>query len=39
MLYFELEVSVTEGVFVPSPHAEKPKTRAINAVIYVIFRE
>ena len=33
MLYFEFEVFVAEGAFAPSPHAEKPKTRAVNAVI------
>jgi len=37
MLYFEFAVSVREGAFEPSPHAERPKTRPINAVIYVIF--
>jgi len=36
-LYFEFEVSELEGAFAPSPHAEKLKTRAVNAVIYVIF--
>ena len=37
MLYFEFEVSEAEGAFAPSPHAEKPKIKAVNAVMYVIF--
>jgi hypothetical protein len=39
MLYFEVVSVDFEGELAPSTHAVKPNTRAVNAVIYVIFLE